>query len=133
MNKVLMQAEQLGEAILASEEYISMRLAEQAVTDDDAAQKLIDEYSTRKSAFQQEMEKKPLDQDAMAKAGEAVKELEDEISKHALISVMRDKSNAYSDMMQQLNAVISRVVNGQPEESDGCTGSCSGCGGSCNH
>ena len=121
----------MGEAILASDEYISMRLAEQAVIDDDDAQALIQAYTERKDALQQEMAKKPLNHEAMAKAGEAVKESEELIGKNPLINLMRDKSGDYQDMMHQVNAVISRIVNGEPEDS--CGGSCNGCGGSCHH
>lgn len=132
MNKVLLQAELLGEAILESEEYVSMRLAEQAVLDNEEAQKLIQEYSELKDAFQEEMTKKPLDNEAITKAGEAVKAMEDKLADNELINTMRDKSGAYSDLMQDMNAVIGRVLNGEPEES-GCSGGCAGCGGSCGH
>ncbi len=131
MNKVLLQAELLGEAILESEEYVSMRLAEQAVLDNEDAQKLIQEYSELKDAFQAELAKKPLDNDAIAKAGEAVKAVEEKLSGNTLINDMREKSGEYSDLMQELNAVIGRVVNGEPENS--CAGGCEGCGGSCSH
>lgn len=131
MNKVLLQAELLGEAILESEEYVSMRLAEQAVLDNDEAQKLIQEYSVLKDVFQAELAKKPLDNDAIAKAGDAVKTMEDKLSSNALISEMRERSADYSDLMHDLNAVIGRVVNGEPES--GCSGGCDGCGGSCCH
>lgn len=131
MDKVIIQAEHLGEAILESKQYISMRLAEQAVMDNGDAQKLIQDYAQRKEAFQTELAKKPLDHDAVAKAGEAVKETEDAIAKHPLINAMRDKSSAYTDMMQEVNGVISKIVNGEPE--GGCSGSCAGCGASCGH
>jgi len=131
MNKILTQAELLGEAILASEEYISMRLAEQAVIDNDEAQKLVQIYSERKEAFQAELAKKPLDQEAIAKAGSAVKETEKQLTDNALINNMISKKNDYSDMMQEVNSVISRIVNGEPE--GGCSGNCEGCGGSCGH
>lgn len=131
MNKVLLQAELLGEAILSSDEYVSMRLAEQAVIDDNEAQQLIQMYAERKDDLQQELGKKPLDHDAVAKAGDAVKELEDALAENEKINAMRDKSDAYSDMMHEVNAVIGRIVNGEPE--DGCSGGCDGCGGSCCH
>jgi cell fate (sporulation/competence/biofilm development) regulator YlbF (YheA/YmcA/DUF963 family) len=131
MNKVLLQAEQLGEAILESEEYIAMRLAEQAVIDNDDAQKLVQTYSERKDAFQAELAKKPMDQEAIAKAGSAVKETEKQLTDNELISNMLTKKNEYSDMMQEVNSIISRVVNGESE--GGCSGSCEGCGASCAH
>jgi cell fate (sporulation/competence/biofilm development) regulator YlbF (YheA/YmcA/DUF963 family) len=131
MDKVLMQAELLGEAILESEQYISMRLAEQAVIDNDEAQQLIQTYTERKEAMQTTLAAKPLDHNAVAKAGDAVKETEAAIGKHRLINLMREKSGEYEDMMRQVNAVISRIVNGEPEDG-GCSGSCDGCAG-CGH
>jgi len=126
-NNVNKQAELLGEAILASEQFIAMRLAEQAVVADDEAQKLIQTYSQRKETFQKELEKKPMDNDAMAKAGEAVHESEEAIGNHPLISQMREKSSEYQDMMQEINSIIARIINGEPEES--CSGCCDGCAG----
>ncbi|MBE0601217.1 MAG: YlbF family regulator, partial [Firmicutes bacterium] len=102
-----------------------------AVLDNEEAQTLIQAYSELKDAFQAELAKKPLDNDAVAKAGEAVKAMEDKLSDNALINEMREKSADYSDLMQDLNAVIGRVVNGEPEDS--CSGGCAGCGGSCSH
>ena len=127
-NNVNTQAELLGEAILASEQYIAMRLAEQAVVDNDEAQQLIQTYSQRKEAFQQELAKKPMDNDAMAKAGEAVHESEEEIGNHPLINRMREASAEYQDMMQQINSIIARIINGEPEE-ESCGGCCDGCAG----
>ncbi|HPF88882.1 MAG TPA: YlbF family regulator [Candidatus Limiplasma sp.] len=127
MNNVNKQAELLGEAILASDQFIAMRLAEQAVMNDDKAQELIQLFSQRKDALQKEIAKKPMDEAAMAKAGEAVQEIEQAIGSHPLISAMREKSADYQDMMQQVNNVLARVINGEPEE--GCSGCCEGCSG----
>ncbi|MBN1777694.1 MAG: YlbF family regulator [Clostridiales bacterium] len=129
MNKVLLQAELLGEAILESDEYIAMRLAEQAVIDNDEAQELVQIYSERKDAFQAELAKKPLDQEAVATAGSAVKETEKQLTGNELINNILTKKNEYSGLMQEVNSVISRVVNGESE--GGCSGSCEGCGASC--
>lgn len=126
-NNVNTQAELLGEAILASDQFIAMRLAEQAVMNDDTAQELIQAFSQRKEAFQAELAKKPMDNDAMAKAGEAVKEIEEAIGNHPLISLMRERSADYQDMMQGVNDTISRIINGEPEDS--CSGCCDGCSG----
>jgi len=127
MNNVNKQAELLGEAILASDQFIAMRLAEQAVMNDDKAQELIQLFSQRKDALQKEIAKKPMDEAAMAKAGEAVQEIEQAIGSHPLINAMREKSADYQDMMQQVNNVLARVINGEPEE--GCSGCCEGCSG----
>ena len=49
MEKVLNQAELLAEAILESEEYINMRLTEQAVMKDEEATLLVANYSEKRS------------------------------------------------------------------------------------
>ena len=49
MENVLHQAEQLAEAILESEEFIKMRLSEQAAMRDASAAGLIAEYSERRT------------------------------------------------------------------------------------
>ena len=50
MEKVLNQAELLAEAILESEEYIAMRLAEQAAMKDEKATQLIAAYTEKRQA-----------------------------------------------------------------------------------
>ena len=46
---------------------------------------------------------------------------------------MRESNEAFTAMMQKVNAIIKFVVTGEKEEEhDGCTGSCSTCSG-CGH
>ena len=52
MEKVLNQAELLAEAILESEEYIAMRLAEQAAMKDEKATQLIAAYTEKRQAVE---------------------------------------------------------------------------------
>ena len=52
MEKVLNQAEMLAEAILESEEYIAMRLAEQAAMKDEKANQLIMAYTEKRQAVE---------------------------------------------------------------------------------
>ena len=53
MEKVLNQAELLAEAILESEEYINMRLTEQAVMKDEEATLLVANYSEKRSKVEE--------------------------------------------------------------------------------
>ena len=57
MEKVLNQAELLAEAILESEEYIAMRLAEQAAMKDEKATQLIAAYTEKLKAAKTEQHK----------------------------------------------------------------------------
>ena len=82
MENVLNQAEQLAEAILESEEYIKMRLAEQAATRDVAAAGLIAEYSERRSHVESLLAQNDLDHDALARLAQSLKPRKRRLMKH---------------------------------------------------
>lgn len=132
MEQVLNQAEQLAEAILESEEYIRMRLAEQAAMRDEQAAQAIATYNERRSAVENLLTSSDLDHEALAEAGKQLEEAQKAIDDNALIHTMREASDAFSHMMQQVNKIIKFVVTGEQEEEDGCSGSCESCGG-CHH
>ena len=54
------------------------------------------------------------------------------LDNNTLLNKMRESNEAFTAMMQKVNAIIKFVVTGEKEEEhDGCTGSystCSGCG-----
>ena len=132
MEKVLNQAELLAEAILESEEYIRMRLAEQAAMKDDRASVLVTEYSERRSQVENILSANDMSHEELARAGEALEAAEKAINEYALLKDMREARAAFQTMMERVNAIIRYVVTGEsPEEGNGCGGSCSGCGGGC--
>ena len=133
MEKVLAQAELLAEAILSSEEYIRMRLAEQAAIADTSATELVSAYQERRAEVETILSANDLDHGELAKAGEALEAAEKALDDCAIIKDMRDSRADFSDMMNQVNALIKLVVTGEApeEEAGGCSGSCSSCGGGC--
>ena len=133
MEKVLNQAEQLAEAILDSEVYIKMRIAEQAAMRDEEAAALIAAYSERRSEVETLLASNDLDHAALAVAGEKLEAAEKAVDENMLIKVMRETNAAFSDMMQQVNKIIKYVVTGEMEQDEGCSGSCESCGGGCHH
>lgn len=134
MEKVLNQAEQLAEAILDSEIYIKMRIAEQAAMRDEEAAALIADYSERRSEVETLLASNDLDHAALAVAGEKLEAAEKAVDENMLIKVMRETNAAFSDMMQQVNKIIKYVVTGEMEQDEeGCSGSCESCGGGCHH
>ena len=133
MEKVLNQAEQLAEAILESEEYITMRLTEQAVMKDEEATLLISRYSEKRQAVENLLADANMDHGALAKAGAALEEAEHMMNENKLLQKMRESNDAFTTMMKQVNKIIKFVVTGEQEdEAEGCTGSCESCGG-CGH
>ncbi len=135
MDRVLNQAELLAEAILESEEYIRMRLAEQAAMKDEGASVLVAEYSQRRSQVENVLASNDMDHGELAKAGEALEAAEKALDEYALLKDIREARTRFSAMMEKVNAIIRFVVTGEsPDDSaaqGGCGGSCSSCGGGC--
>lgn len=129
MEKVLNQAEQLAEAILESEEYIAMRLAEQAAMKDEKATLLVAAYNEKRQAVESLLADANMDHGALAKAGEELQNVEHAIDENEVLTKMRQTNDAFSEMMKKVNAIIRYVVTGEEEHEEGCTGSCHTCGG----
>lgn len=133
MEKVLNQAELLAEAILESEEYIRMRLCEQAAMKDEGAAGLVAAYSEKRGQVEELLTANNMDHGELAKAGDELEAAEKAIDEYALLKDMRDARASFTEMMKKVNAIIQYVVTGErPEEEEGCGGSCSGCSG-CGH
>lgn len=133
MEKVLNQAEQLAEAILESEEYIKMRLSEQAAMRDETAAKLISDYSEQRSTVESLLSSNDLDHEALTEAGNKLEAIQKQIDENAMLKTMREANDDFTHMMQQVNRIIKFVVTGEMEEAGGCSGSCESCGGGCHN
>jgi cell fate (sporulation/competence/biofilm development) regulator YlbF (YheA/YmcA/DUF963 family) len=132
MENVLNQAEQLAEAILDSEEYIKMRIAEQASMNDEEATRLIADYSQQRKAVENILAQSDMDHSALAAAGEKLEAAQKAMEDNGKIKTMREANDTFNHMMQQVNKIIKFVVTGEQDEEDGCSscsGSCSSCGG----
>ncbi len=133
MEKVLNQAEMLAEAILESEEYIAMRLAEQAAMKDEKSTQLIAAYSEKRHNIEMLLADANMDHGALAKAGEELQNVEHAIDENDILNKMRETNEAFNNMMKKVNSIIRYVVTGEEEQEEGCSGSCSTCGGGCGH
>ncbi len=133
MEKVLNQAEQLAEAILDSEEYIKMRLAEQAAFRDESAAKLISDYTEQRGVVEGLLAANNVDHQALSEAGDKLDAIQKQITDNPMLKTMREANAAFTDMMKQVNQLIKFVVTGEKDEPEGCTGSCDSCGGACHH
>ncbi len=123
----------LAEAILESEEYIAMRLAEQAAMKDEKAIQLIAAYTEKRQIVENLLADANMDHGALAKAGEELENVEHAIDENEVLSRMRHTNEAFTQMMKKVNSIIKLVVTGESdEEQEGCGGHCDGCSG-CGH
>lgn len=131
MENVLKQAEQLAEAILDSEIYIKMRLAERAAMSDENAANLIAAYAEQRKAVENLLAASDMNHAALADEGKKLEDAQKAMDDNTLIKAMRSANDDFTRMMQQVNQIIRFVVTGESEEEEGCSGSCESCGGGC--
>ena len=127
MNEILEKAKELGIMIAESGEFEKLKIAEERQLADPEAQKLMMEYATKRD----ELAQKAQAPDTTKEEFEAIKdEMQKEFEKmceNENVKAYLDASNAFSNLINQVNSIIGYFVKGGEES--GCSGNCSSCGG----
>ena len=89
MDKVLKQAELLGQTILDSDVYAAMNKAELAVTKDEESVNLIAQLSEKRKKVEDILSSNEMDHQALAEAGEEMEALERQVNDLPLVKERR--------------------------------------------
>ncbi|MBQ3841173.1 MAG: YlbF family regulator [Ruminiclostridium sp.] len=130
-------ARELGKAIQADPRYKDYVAAKAANDADEGLQKLISDFSAKRSLLQAEMAKEADEQD-----GEKIrlmnKEMQDaygDVMKNVNMANFAVVKNALDMLLNEVNMIISMSCEGEdpdtcdPHAAHGCGGSCATCGG----
>lgn len=127
MEEILQKAKELGIMIAESGEFEKLKIAEERQLADPDAQKVMMEYATKRD----ELAKKASGPDVSKEEFEEIKnQMQVEFEKmceNENVKAYLDASNAFSNMINQVNSIIGYFVKGGDE--GGCSGNCSSCGG----
>ena len=129
MSKVQDCARALGEAIVASEEYQNMQLCEKAAESDPAAAEAMGRYMELHAAVNQEMGNEEPDAEKIARLGREMDELQQALNALPAVEEMTAARQRFSGLMDQVNKILEFIITGDVQESGGCSGNCSACGG----
>lgn len=129
MNKVLECARALGEAIVASEEYKNMQLAEMEAMNDPAATEAMSRFMELRSAMNEAMSQPQPDAEVIAGYGKEMDEIQRAMNSMPSIDAMTTSRQQFSAMMNQVNKILEFIIAGEVEQGGGCSGNCSGCAG----
>ena len=129
MGKVQDCARALGEAIVASEEYQNMQLCEKAAESDPAAAEAMGRYMELHAAVNQEMGNEEPDAEKIARLGREMYELQQALNALPAVEEMTAARQRFSGLMDQVNKILEFIITGDVQESGGCSGNCSACGG----
>ena len=116
MNDILQKAKELGMMIAESGELEKLKIAEERQLADPEAQKLMMEYAQKRD----ELAKK-------AQSPDISKEEFEKMCVNENVKAYLDASNAFSNLINQVNSIIGYFVKGG--DAGGCSGNCSGCSG----
>lgn len=129
MKNVLEHARLLGEAILSSDVYLTLKARERDFGDDPKAAAAMQQYLDCKKVMDSLLSQDQKDHDALIAAAEAMEAAEKDMDNVPSVAALQAAKDAYNTMLDNMNQVLQLVVNGTTES--GCSGSCSSCGGSC--
>ncbi|MGN0762994.1 MAG: YlbF family regulator [Aristaeellaceae bacterium] len=128
MQNVMNKAQELAQAILESDIYQRVHAAESQVTTDPGASEAIAAYMEKRQAVEALLGQEDVDRDALAEAGRAMQEAEQNLNEQPLVKEMQAARADFNQMMENINQILRLIITGETE-AGGCSGSCESCGG----
>lgn len=130
MREVMMKAQALAEAIVASDTYQTMHGLEEQVTKDENATALIAAYMEKRQNVELLLRSPDFDAEKVAAAGEELQNAEKAMEECTMVKDMREAQVQFQEMMDNVNRILRLVISGEVEDAQGgCTGNCASCSG----
>ena len=128
--QVIDKAKELAGVIAQSPEYITMRATEDAAGQEETLQELFKKYDGIHRDIEEITLRKEPDFDQMDALARELEEVQQQIKAQPMYQALQSARKQFSDMMGQVNAELSAVLNPNGNQG-GCSGNCAGCSG-CN-
>ena len=129
MSKVTECARALGEAIVASEEYKNMQVAEQAAMTNPAVAEAMSRYLELKEELGNVMCQSEPDPEKMTGISQQMDEVQRQLNAMSAVEDMTRSRQQFSELMNQVNRILEFIITGELPQSGGCSGNCSSCSG----
>lgn len=133
MQEVIQKAQELADAIKASDVYLNMKKMEEVLQADDAAAEAVNNLMRKRRQVEDLLMEKGMDPGLLKSANEEMIRAEQEMNANEKVMQLKAARKAFSDMMENVNRVLRLVITGEIREEDvtgeACSGNCSGCSG----
>lgn len=135
MEETIRLSRLLGKHLQETEAYQQMKRAEEAADQDAELQRMIGEFNVKRMNLNHLMSSETREENAKEKMEElniAIQKQYGEIMLNPNMQLYSEAQGAVSEMMQQINTILTAAVNGQdPDLVDpsACGGDCASCGG----
>lgn len=130
---IIKMTRELGKAIQQDERYKAYMSAKEANDKDEQLQQLIGDFNLKRMNINQEMSSENKDTDRIKTLDEELKALYAQIMRNENMAAFNTAQNALEQMVSEINQIITMCANGEDpdtcEVQQGCSGSCSTCGG----
>lgn len=129
MEKVYQKAEELGNAILQSQAYSEMSIAEQEAMQSEQVQALAQARNEARQKVESLLQTPQVDRTNLEEASAALKAAEEGMQALPIMAQLEEKRMVFANMMNQVNKLIEYALTGQMPQDNGCSGNCGSCGG----
>ncbi|MBQ2957157.1 MAG: YlbF family regulator [Clostridia bacterium] len=138
MSEVFVKTRELAEALMRSEEYLTMKAAEDIAIKNEEAAAIMAQYMERQQELEAIMMKGEPDVEGMNRLSGEMERLQKQLQETPDIANLTKARNNFSNLINQVNQVLRFTITGEmgDEAEDcsdagtaGCTGSCATCRG----
>lgn len=128
MNEIIEKARELGQMLSESDEFKVLKGAEEMQLADPDAQELMMEYATVRERLGNRASAEGVSKEDLEDIQREAQQAFEKLMTNANIKRYIDASQSFKTLVDQVNAIIAFYVKGE-EQSGGCSGNCSSCGG----
>jgi len=133
MDQVFLKTRELGQALVESEIYKTMKEAEDKAMQNTEAANTMGKYMELRSQLQEMLSQPEPDTVKMQELSNEMDSVHDKLQNIDDIVALTKAREDFNNLIGQVNQVLQFIVTGKLDEPEGgCTGSCASCGGSCN-
>ncbi len=124
---IIEKAKELGELLKDSEQVKAFALARTQYDEDKQMQELLGQFNIHKMSMAALSKQENPDEERINMHEEKLKEVYDKIMESEVMTNYQVKSQAVDQLLTEINNILNFYVSGETPQ--GCTGSCSTCGG----
>ena len=128
--EIFKMARELGQLIVASEEYKRATETMDLLNNDETAASLITGYNQKRAAKVDSVDINSLPEEEIKEINEYLQNEFNIILENPVVKAYMQAQSEYENMVNSVNAILKFYISGRSEQGDsGCGGSCSTCGG----
>ncbi len=132
MDQVFLKTRELGQALVESEIYKTMKEAEDKAMKNTMAAEIMARYMELRGTLQEMLSQPEPDSVKMKELSDEMDNVHEQLQNIDDIVALTKAREDFNNLIGQVNQVLQFIVTGKLDEPEGgCTGSCASCGGSC--